>query len=241
MSSRSLSIGEVLTELRRDFPDVTISKIRFLEAAGLVQPQRTSSGYRKFDSQDVERLRYVLSVQRDHYLPLKVIRDHLEALDRGLEPPPLPVGAPRVPDAVGSSDGLPDAASFARTVSEMRLSREELLGASGLEPEQLDQLEQFGLIRRRSDSSHYDSDGLVTARTVAELSRFGIEARHLRSFKTAADREVGLIEQVVTPLRRQRGPEAAVRAEEAVSQLAALSVKLHAALVRSALRAQSRR
>ncbi len=240
MSSRSLSIGEVLTELRRDFPDVTISKIRFLEAAGLVQPQRSPSGYRKFEGQDVERLRYVLSVQRDHYLPLKVIRDHLEALDRGLEPPPLPAGAPRVPEGAGGSDGLPEAATFVRGVSEMRLSRQELLGASGLEPDQLDQLEQFGLIRPRPASSHYDGDALATARTVAELSQFGIEARHLRSFKTAADREVGLIEQVVTPLRRQRGAEAASRAEEASAQLAALSIKLHSALVRSALRAQPR-
>ena len=90
MTSRAfMSIGEVLGQLRSDFPDITISKIRFLEAEGLVEPERTASGYRKFSREDVERLRYVLSAQRDHYLPLRVIKEHLDAIDRGLEPPAL--------------------------------------------------------------------------------------------------------------------------------------------------------
>jgi len=231
-----MSIGEVLGQLRADFPDITISKIRFLEAEGLVEPERTSSGYRKFSREDVGRLRYVLSAQRDHYLPLRVIKEHLDALDRGLEPPALGgSGGPRVPRALVAAEGLPSPDSFVPDVSEMRLSRKELLEAAGLEPEQLDQLEQYGLVVPRAGGSHYDGDALVVAKTVAEMSRFGIEARHLRPFKAAADREIGLVEQVVTPLVRQRNPEARARADEVVRELAALSVKLHATLVRAGL------
>lgn len=230
-----LSIGEVLGQLRGDFPDITISKIRFLEAEGLVEPERTSSGYRKFSREDVSRLRYVLSAQRDHYLPLRVIKEHLDAIDRGLEPPALSGGGPRVPRALVAAEGLPGPEAFLPDVSEIRLSREELTGAAGLEPEQIDQLEQYGLIAVRPGSSHFDGDALVVAKTVAEMSRFGIEARHLRPFKAAADREIGLVEQVVTPLVRQRNPEARAHADEVVRELAALSVKLHATLVRSGL------
>jgi len=230
-----LSIGEVLGQLRGDFPDITISKIRFLEAEGLVEPERTSSGYRKFSREDVSRLRYVLSAQRDHYLPLRVIKEHLDAIDRGLEPPALSGGGPRVPRALVAAEGLPGPEAFLPDVSEIRLSREELTGAAGLEPEQIDQLEQYGLIAVRPGSSHFDGDALIVAKTVAEMSRFGIEARHLRPFKAAADREIGLVEQVVTPLVRQRNPEARAHADEVVRELAALSVKLHATLVRSGL------
>src|SRR4051794_18609929 len=231
-----MSIGDVLSQLRPDFPDVTISKIRFLEAEGLVEPERTASGYRKFSRDDLARLRYVLSAQRDHYLPLRVIKEHLEALDRGLEPATPPGGSPRVPRALVAAEGLPGPDAFVREVSELRLSRRELLDAAGLEDEQLQQLEQYGLVSVRAGANHYDGDALVIAKTVAEMARFGIEARHLRPFRSAADREVGLFEQVVTPLVRQRNPEARARAEEAVRELAALSVKLHATLVRAGLR-----
>ena len=235
-SSRAfMSIGEVLGQLRPDFPDITISKIRFLEAEGLVEPERTASGYRKFSREDLSRLRYVLSAQRDHYLPLRVIKEHLDAIDRGLEPPALGNGGPRVPRALVAAEGLPDADAFLPEVSEIRLSRPELLSAAGLEPEQLDQLEQYGLVAPRPGGSHYDGDALVVAKTVAEMARFGIEARHLRPFKSAAEREIGLVEQVVTPLVRQRNPEARARAEEVARELAALSVKLHATLVRAGL------
>ena len=230
-----MSIGEVLGQLRADFPDITISKIRFLEAEGLVEPERTSSGYRKFSREDLARLRYVLSAQRDHYLPLRVIKEHLDAIDRGLEPPALTGGGPRVPRALVAAEGLPTPESFLPDVSEIRLSRGELLDAAGLEEAQLEQLEQYGLIATRPGGSHYDGDALVIAKTVAEMARFGIEARHLRPFKAAADREIGLVEQVVTPLVRQRNPEARARADEVVRELAALSVKLHATLVRSGL------
>jgi DNA-binding transcriptional MerR regulator len=232
-----MSIGEVLSQLRADFPDVTISKIRFLEAEGLIEPERTASGYRKFSRDDVSRLRYVLAAQRDHYLPLRVIKAHLEAIDRGLEPPDTPGGGPQVPRALVAAEGLPGPESFAREPSELRLSRDELLDAAGLDSAQLTQIEQYGLVVARP-GGYYDGDALVIAKTVAEMGRFGLEPRHLRAFRSAADREVGLVEQVVSPLVRQRNPEARGRAEEVARELASLSVKLHATLVRSGLRPQ---
>ena len=231
-----MSIGEVLAQLRGDFPDVTISKIRFLETEGLIEPERTSSGYRKFSRDDVARLRYVLSAQRDRYLPLRVIKQHLEALDRGLEPGESADASPQVPRALTAVDGLPGPEAFVRDVSDVRLTRDELASAAGLSVEQLDQLEQYGLVSPRPGGSFYDGDALLVAKTVAEMSRFGIESRHLRPFKSAADREIGLFEQVVSPLVRQRNPEARARAEEAVRELAALSIKLHSALVRAGLK-----
>jgi DNA-binding transcriptional MerR regulator len=238
MPARStMSIGEVLATLRPEFPDVTISKIRFLEAEGLVEPERTASGYRKFSRGDVARLRYVLSAQRDHYLPLRVIKAHLEAIDRGLEPPELPGGGPQVPRTLAVAEGLPGPEAFGRDPSELRLSRDELVAAAGIDPDQLAQIEQFGLISPRP-GGFFDGDALVIAKTVAEMNRFGLEPRHLRAFRTAAEREIGLVEQVVTPLVRQRNPEARGRAEEVARELAALSVKLHATLVKAGLRPQ---
>ena len=143
-----MSIGEVLVQLRPEFSDITISKIRFLETEGLVEPQRTPSGYRKFTHADVDRLRYVLSAQRDQYLPLKVIREHLAAMDRGLEPPQVAGTAPRVPVSVVNADGFPAAESFGRDPRELRLSREELIDAAGLDDDLLKALESYGLIRR---------------------------------------------------------------------------------------------
>jgi len=236
-----LSIGEVLARLRPEFPDVTISKIRFLESEGLVEPQRTASGYRKFGHDEIQRLRYVLSAQRDRYLPLRVIKDHLEAMDRGLEPSDAPGEAPRVPMAVVSSDRFPTADAFGRDGSELRLSRAELVHAAGIDEAQLTQLESYGLLGPRPGASHYDGDALVIAKTVAEMSAFGLEPRHLRAFKSAADREVGLVEQVIAPLHNQRNPDARARSEEIVRELSALSVRLHAALVKAALAGAGRR
>lgn len=238
----SLSIGEVLGQLRPEFPDITISKIRFLEAEGLIHPERTPSGYRKFSSGDVARLRFVLAEQRDHYLPLRVIKDHLDAIDRGLEPPDHGPGSttrrgPRAVSAVPPA-GLPGPDAFAPEPSEVRLTRDELLASAGLEPQALDQLEQYGLLSRRGAGGTYDGDALMIATCTAEMARYGIEPRHLRAYRTAADREIGLFEQVVTPLMRQRNPEARGRAEEAVRELAALSVRLHATLVKVGLRAE---
>jgi len=225
-----LSIGEVLGKLRGDFPDITISKIRFLESEGLIDPQRTPSGYRKFTSIDLERLRYVLSAQRYQYLPLRVIKENLDALDRGLEPASTPGAAPT--PRLASVDGELTPSHFAGE-SDLRLSREELLESANLSDAQLVELESFGLITIRG--RYYDADALSVGRTVSAIAAFGIEPRHLRSFKSAADREIGLVEQVITPLLAQKSSDAKARAEEVANELAALSVKLHAALVRAGL------
>ncbi|NHC24375.1 MerR family transcriptional regulator [Nocardioides sp. IC4_145] len=230
-----MNIGEVLDHLRPDFPGVTIPKIRFLEDKGLIKPERTPAGYRKFSPDDVDRLRYVLRMQRDHYLPLKVIGEHLDAIDRGLEPPAIEPVVPTVPKVALSADGLPSPESFRRHDG-MRLSRRELVKVAEISEELLDQLEQYGLISAKPGTGHYDTDALVIAQTARELADFGFEPRHLRAFKTAADREVGLVEQVVAPHKRGRDAAARARAEEAVSEIAALSVRLHATLVKAGLR-----
>lgn len=232
----TLTIGDVLARLKLDFPDLTISKIRFLEQEGLVAPERTPSGYRKFSADDVSRLNYVLAQQRDHYLPLRVIKDQLDAIDRGLVPSASSPG-PRVPHVsiAAIEDNAPTAEHFRPARAALRLSREELLNAAGLRKEQLRELEQFGLITAKA-GGHYDDDALSVGKIVADLARFGLEGRHLRAFRSAAEREVGLFSQVVGPMSRQRGGEAKARAEEIVRELAAASVRLHAALVQIGLR-----
>ena len=230
-----MNIGQVLDLLRSDYPGVSIPKIRFLEDKGLIAPERTPAGYRKFSHGDVERLRYVLRMQRDHYLPLKVIGEHLDAMDRGLEPPPIEAVVPTVPKVALAGDGLPSPESFGRR-GNLRLSRKELLKTAEVDEDLLAALENYGLIKPRAGTSHYDGDALVIAKTAAELSEFGFEPRHLRTFKNAADREVGLVEQVVAPMRGSRDAGASARADDAVNEIAALSVKLHATLVKSGLR-----
>ncbi|MEU6084953.1 MerR family transcriptional regulator [Streptomyces sp. NPDC047108] len=223
-----MSIGTVLQRLREEFPEVTISKIRFLEAEGLVEPRRTPSGYRKFSPEDVQRLGYVLRMQRDHYLPLKVIREHLEALERG-EQVRLPApGRSREPleDALDGDGGAPAAA---------RVGRAELLAAAEVGEDQLAEWESYGLMAP-DEQGGYDLETVSVARLVADLGRFGLEPRHLRVMKAAADREADLVEQVVAPLRRHRNPQTRLHAETTARELATLSVRLHAALVESALR-----
>jgi DNA-binding transcriptional MerR regulator len=229
-----LNIGQVLDRLRADFEDISIPKIRFLESEGLIKPERTPAGYRKFAEADIARLRYVLRMQRDHYLPLKVIREHLDAIDRGLEPPALEPVVPTVPQVALGADGLPSPESFRRS-DRLRLSRKELIKVSGIDEDLLVQLENFALVTP-SATGHFDTDALVIAETARELADFGIEPRHLRAFRTAADREIGLIQQVVEPVRRGRDADARARADEAASELAALSVRLHATLVKAGLR-----
>ena len=227
---RLLGIGDVIAALADDFPEVTISKVRFLETEGLVRPERTSSGYRKFRSSDVDRLRYVLTMQRDHYLPLRVIRDHLDAIDRGLEPP-VPVGAlgPRVP-----SDEVPDSESVhGISRPRLRLSRDELLSESGLTDDLLAQLEATGLVA--AEGRHYDGDALVVAATVSQMLGYGLEIRHLRPFRLSAERQAALVHQVVSPLARSRNAETRERATGALAELASLSLRLHATLLRQGL------
>jgi DNA-binding transcriptional MerR regulator len=223
-----LTIGEVLAVLRDDFPDVTISKIRYLESEDLVHPQRTPSGYRKFSRADVTRLRYVLTAQRDHYLPLRVIKDQLDALDRGEPLPPGtggPAGVPPVAD--GAADG--DATTTPP------LAPEQFARASGLEPGQLADCVQFGLLATDAEGRHPASD-LPIARAAAGLARHGIEPRHLRVYRSGAEREAGLIEQLVAPVLRARSEEARTRATEKLQELAALSAQLHTALLEARLR-----
>lgn len=227
------SIGQALADLSAEFPeeDIKESKLRFLESEGLVEPERTPSGYRKYSVDDMERLRYIIRAQREHYLPLKVIKEHLDAIDRGLEPPSLP-GGPTVP--TGKLDSAVDLLRGDR--SDVRISRRELVKTANISEELLVQLEGFGLVRTRTGSKHYDADAVVVATAAGELAAFGIEPRHLRAFKTAADREIGLVEQIVSPIRRSREDGAEGRAAQAIDEIAALSLRLHATLVRTGLR-----
>ncbi|WP_149179787.1 MerR family transcriptional regulator [Streptomyces sp. TRM49041] len=226
---RLVSIGTVLNQLREEFPEVTISKIRFLEAEGLVEPRRTASGYRKFSPDDVERLALILRMQRDHYLPLKVIREHLDALGRG-EQVTLPAQGAQSDRLDGAHPWEPEQ----DRVTAARIGRDELLAAVEVGEEELAEWESYGLITVAADGG-YDAEAVTVAKLVAELGRFGLEPRHLRAVKAAADREAGLVDQVVAPLRRHRNPQTRAHAEATVKELAALSVRLHAALVRSAL------
>ncbi|MZD04333.1 MerR family DNA-binding transcriptional regulator [Streptomyces sp. SID5785] len=223
VDSRPMSIGTVLNTLREEFPEVTISKIRFLESEGLIEPQRTPSGYRKFGADDVERLAHVLRMQRDHYLPLKVIKEQLDALEPG---DPLPVPAPARPgDAAEAADDGPTAA---------RIGRDELLAAAGIEASELEEWESYGLIVELPDGG-YDAGAVVVAGLVGELGRFGIEPRHLRVMRAAADREAGLVDSVVAPLKVHRNPQTRALAQARAKELAGLTVKLHATLVQTAL------
>jgi DNA-binding transcriptional MerR regulator len=229
-----LSIGEVLHLLRSDFPDVSISKIRYLESEDLVQPQRTPSGYRKFTRADAERLRYVLRMQRDHYLPLKVIREHLDAIDRGLAPAPLSA-TDTAPRALVTTDAYPSPEDLAAESQELRLSRKELLEESGITNEVLRELESFGLVAQVAGTSYYDATALQVARIAAEMAQFGYGPRHLRPFRLAADRELSLVEQVVKPMARGRHEDSAAKAEEAARAIATLAIQLHVALVKAGL------
>ncbi len=338
MSSRSyLSIGDVLALLRQEFPDVTISKIRFLESQGLVNPERTPSGYRKFYEHDVERLRWVLRQQREHFLPLKVIKGRLEhegsdgeadavdgQVDRaqaarrpepvlvgrgagasrsgrdvsGREPttgrPPSAsavarapasstragtgggpgtrsespsgaarsagAGASRAPTALkppggaakGASASAPgkgtaldlesgvDPGEVVRTLSGTSMTVDEVAAGSGLDVVSVAELESYGLLCGRvvGGVAYYDEDALVVARLAAGLARYGVEARHLRLHKHAAEREAGFIEQIVLPLLKQRNPDARQRALDAVAELTLLGQGMREVLLRTALRDQ---
>lgn len=210
-----LGIGEVLARLRPEFPDVSVSKIRFLESEGLIEPVRSPSRYRKFDEDDVERLRYILTAQRDHYLPLRVIKERLLPPDGGA----APAGRSPPVSATGNENGS--------------LSRRELLAAADIDEKQLAELETFGLVRRVGRV--YGRDALQVASAAAVLGRYGVEPRHLRTVRAAVEREMSLIEQVVAPTLRQRNPEAIQQAGRTAREIAAVTMRLHGALVEAAL------
>jgi len=213
-----LGIGEVLTQLRPEFPDISASKIRFLEAEGLIEPARSRSGYRRFSADDIQRLRFILTMQRDSYLPLQVIR---ERLANGAAPLGG-FGGAGIPGADGGSGRVP-----------ADMSRRQLLEAAGIDDEELTELEDYGLIRRIG--RQYGPDALAIARAAAALRQYGLQARHLGEVKAAADREANLVEQIVAPQLRQRGPGARDAAARTAWQIADLTLRLHATLVESAL------
>ena len=216
-----LGIGEVIARLRAEFPDVSVSKIRFLESEGLIEPARSPSGYRRFDEADVERLRYILIAQRDQYLPLRVIKERL----------------PRHPEGSAPDGSSPDRSTPDRSTSDGRspapLSRSEFLAAAGIDEKQLAELENFGLVRRTGRV--YERDALQVASAAAVLGRYGVEARHLRAVRAAVEREMSFIEQVVAPTLRQRNPEAREQAGRTAREIAAVSMRLHGALIEAAL------
>ena len=262
----SVSIGDVLDQLRPEFADITISKIRFLESQGLIDPERTPSGYRKFSPADIERLRFILREQREHFLPLKVIKERLDQIDRGETPAPItspPVDTPKpkrpkppateplfemarraaeADEARTATEGVSDTESpddFALPQTEVALTRSELAQAAGITDAELGQLEEYGLItpaHTARDRVLFDDDALVIARVAAKFMRHGVEARHLRMYRAFAEREAGLYEQVLLPYRRQRNPEAQARTRETLEELSGLGRQLRTALLRQTVR-----
>jgi DNA-binding transcriptional MerR regulator len=259
-----LSIGEVLSLLQEEFPDITISKIRFLESQGLLDPERTPSGYRKFYEPDIERLRWILVQQRENFLPLRVIKDRLSgevspavsaapapALTPTPEPeptpvePPAPVPSPEpVPPPAPTPAPIPDPprmsapSSLDVGPSAVSLTRDELAGACGLHERVLGELERYGLITGKpmGRDTLYDEEALVVARLAASFMRYGVEARHLRMYKVSAEREASFFEQVVLPLVKQRNPDARRQAVANLGELTELGESLRSAMLRQALR-----
>lgn len=227
MATRSyMSIGEVLVALKAEFPDVTISKIRFLEGEGLVEPERTPSGYRKFREDDVERLRRILRMQRDEYLPLKVIKQRLDKTKQ--ETParrPATQGRSADEDAGSAAAGL-------------QMSTEELAAATGVGTDRIRELESFGLLCSHGvdGNRYFDGQDLLVLSIVKDFFKYGIEPRHLTMYRHFAEREATFFEGIVMPMLRQRNPEARQAATENLAELTALSRRLKQALLQTNLR-----
>lgn len=222
------SIGQVLTLLKAEFPDISISKIRFLEGEGLVAPERAPSGYRRYAEQDIERLRYILRMQRDHYLPLKVIRQHLEVMDRGGQPPDVDTPAPPTPSVTAPldpppamADSRPEQAASRRAI---KLSRRELLRVSGLSEATLIELERQQMVMPRRGTIYYGREALTLCVVARKLQSYGMDTRHLRAIKQSAEREAGLVEVAAQPFLRANGAAA-------VHELSQLVMHAHAALM----------
>ncbi|BCW18861.1 MerR family transcriptional regulator [Pseudarthrobacter enclensis] len=218
-----LNIGEVLAQLSADFPGMTASKIRFLEEKGLINPRRTPAGYRQYSDGDVERLRFVLALQRDQYLPLKVIKDYLDAIDRGERPENLPPGVVVSPRIV-SDELAAELQNHGR-----RLSEDQLRTESGASVPLLKSLLDFGLISH--SNGYFDEHALQVARACVQLESHGLEPRHLRPFQAAAEREFGLVERAVAPLASRKDSASQARAAEAAREISDLCLTLHRALV----------
>jgi DNA-binding transcriptional MerR regulator len=226
------SIGEVLVNVKAEFPDITISKIRFLESEGLITPERTPSGYRKFYPEDVERLRSILRLQRDEYLPLKVIKDRLLKADTGEDDE-----QPTLEQAVGGAepDGSED---LAEAPIGLQMSIEEMAAATGVDRDRIKELEGFGIvcIHGPEGGRYYDGDDYVTLTIVKDFLRFGIEPRHLTMYKHFADRESAFFEALVAPTLRQKNPDARRAAAQTLGELTSTSRKFKQALLRNSLR-----
>jgi DNA-binding transcriptional MerR regulator len=210
------TIGAVCDRLKAEFPDISISKIRYLEDQGLLAPQRTQGGYRLFSEEDVERLETILRLQRDVFLPLRVIREELAA------------GAGR--ERKRRRAGIAEA--------EAELDRGELCERAGIAPDLARELESFGLIEGRAEGGErlYPESDADIAAACGNLSRYGIAPRHLRAFRTAADREAGLLEALVAPALRSRNPERRRAGLAELQDLAESSQELQQLLFRRDLR-----
>jgi DNA-binding transcriptional MerR regulator len=226
------SIGEVLVAVKTEFPDITISKIRFLESEGLITPERTPSGYRKFYVDDVDRLKSILRMQRDEYLPLKVIKERLVQSDAGAE------------GEDGDTEGAP--ADGETSVSEelaeaptgLQMSLEEMSAATGVDRERIKELESFGIVCTHGPEGarYYDGEDYIVLSIVKDFLRHGIEPRHLTMYKHFADRESSFFEALVAPTLRQRNPDARRAATQTLTDLSVTSRKFKQALLRNALR-----
>jgi DNA-binding transcriptional MerR regulator len=230
-----MSIGAVLDLLRGDFPDVTISKIRFLEAEGLVTPERTASGYRRFTAYDCARLRFVLTAQRDQYLPLKVIKAQLDAQSDGELPATgSAYGVPRLVPVDGTFD---DGATWLSGVgpTQVRLRREDLLARSGIDEALLNELIKAGVIKPGT-AGFFDEHSVMIAQCARALAEYGVEPRHLRAFRSAADRQSDLIAQIAGPVVKAGKAGARDRADDLAREVAALAITLHTSLIKAAVR-----
>jgi len=229
MPTRSYqSIGEVLVSVKAEFPDITISKIRFLESEGLIDPERTPSGYRKFYDKDVDRLRSILRMQRDEYLPLKVIKERLLQLEGGDGQSDMA--------AVSTADELAD--ELAEPPTSLQMSIEEMSAATGIDRDRIRELESFGRVCSHGPEAarYYDGDDYIVLSIVKDLFRYGVEPRHLTMYKHFAEREAAFFETIVMPQLRQRNPEARRTAANSLTDLARASRKLKQALLRTNLR-----
>ena len=222
-----MSIGAVLDLLRPDFPDVTISKIRFLEAEGLITPERSPAGYRLFTAYDCARLRFVLTAQRDQYLPLKVIKAQLDAQPDGELPRHESVyPAPRLVTSVDER---------APATAPALLSRDDLLERSGVTTALLTALCRAGIITA-GPGGLFDEHAVVIARCAGALGEYGVEPRHLRAFRSAADRQSDLIAQIAGPVSKAGTAGARDRADDLAREVAAVAITMHTALLKSAVR-----